>query len=61
MGERKIIQVEEKVPLNLLDTSEYPAYVCHVRCIRAGAVRVRHQSGNCAVYEWCGYIDLYYW
>ena len=59
MGERKIIQVEDKVPFKLLVPLEYSAHVCHVRGVGSGAVYFRNQSGNRAVYEWCGNADLY--
>ena len=42
MGERKIIQVEDKVPFNLLASTEHPAYVCNVRGIGSGAVCIRY-------------------
>ncbi len=38
-------------PLSYARAAEYPAYVCHVRRIRAGAVRVSDQSGSGAVHE----------
>ena len=50
--EKRIIQVEEKVPVKLVDTIKYPAHVCHVWRIRSGAFPVWHQPGYCAVYEW---------
>ena len=59
MSERKIIQVEDKVPFKHALAAQHSAHVCHVRRICACTVHFRDQSGNCVIYERCGNFDFY--
>ena len=57
MSERKIIQVEDKVPFKLL----LPLSIQHMFAMFGCActVHFRDQSGNRVIYERCGNFDFY--